>query len=128
MPEQITAEEMKAGTQPTRMEKLMFTPVEEVLAKDAWDDIDVEILVANRHALPADVLERLGITTPAPLTEAEVMAQNAELMKNVPPEVVPDATDATETVTEPVETVIETVETEPETATATVDNDTTTQE
>lgn len=89
--EQITPEEMKAGTQPTRSELIMFTPLEEVLAKDSWNDIDVEILVANRHVLPADVLVKLGITQPAPLTPEEVAAQVAALGP-VPEEVVPEVT------------------------------------
>lgn len=132
MPEQITAEEMKAGTQPTRLEKLMFTPLEEVLAKETWDDIDVEILVANRSSLPEDVLAKLGIVKLVPRTEAEVMAQNAELMKDVPPEVPEQADGVTvsnEATDVPVgETVTETATTEstpaPETQTETVDNTT----
>lgn len=77
--ETITPEEMAAGSQPTRGDLIMFTPVEEILQKDTWDDIDVEVLVRNRHILDAATLEKLGITTPEPLAPEAVEAATAAL-------------------------------------------------
>lgn len=88
--EQITKEEMEAGSQPTRLEKIMLTPLEEILAKETWDDIDVEVLVRNQHRLSPEVLERLGITKPRPLTPEEVQAQT-DALGPVPTEVAPVA-------------------------------------
>jgi hypothetical protein len=98
----------------------MYTPLEEVLAKDAWDDVDVEILVANRHVLPADVLERLGITVPKPLSPEEVAAQVAALGP-VPEEGAADQTATTEGAPAP-EIASGVADAAGEAATANVDN------
>lgn len=77
--EGITREEELAGSQPSRVEKIMYTPLEEVLAKSSWDDVDIEILVANRHVLDAETLAKIGITAPTPLSPEEVNAATASL-------------------------------------------------
>lgn len=77
--EEITAEEMLAGTQPTRNDLIATTPVEVVLAKETWDDIDVEILVSNQHLLDEATKEKLGITKIVPLSAEEVAAQTEAL-------------------------------------------------
>lgn len=101
----ITPEEMQIATQPTRGEKIMFTPLEAVLAKDSWDDIDVEILIANCMSLPPEVLAKLGIVKPVPLSVSEVIAQTDELKAQAPipeepvaePEAVTNVTEGDET-------------------------------
>jgi hypothetical protein len=111
--ETITAEEMKAGTQPTRGEKIMFTPLEEVLAKSTWDDVDVEILVAHRAQLDAATLAKLGIVDIKPLSEDEVKAQTEEI-KQANPVVEPEVTATEEVVGDAVVDVVEPEVTEPE--------------
>lgn len=78
-PEAITADEMRKATAPSRRERIMLTPLSEVLKKDSWDDIDIEILIMNRNMLDAETLAKLGITTPDPLTASEVNAATANL-------------------------------------------------
>lgn len=73
--EAITKEEMALATQPTRQEQIMLTPVEAVLAKESWDDVDVEILIMHQMSLPADVRAKLGIVPIKPLTPEQVNEQ-----------------------------------------------------
>lgn len=95
----ITPEEIAAGSQPTRAEKIMYTPLEEVLAKDSWDDIDLEILVNNRHALDEETLTKLGITKPVALAPEAVQAAT-EALGPVPTEEKVEEAPIVEVVTE----------------------------
>ena len=75
---------MAEVNQPTRQELIMYTPLEDVLAKDSWDEIDVEILVRNRGLLDADTLEKLGITKPKALSADEVIAKTEAIEEAAP--------------------------------------------
>lgn len=137
--DQITQEEITAGTKPTRAELIAYTPLEEVLAKSSWDDVDLEILVNNRFQLDAETLAKIGVTRIDPLSAEEVSEQNqllreTELQKTgqminvdgVPAELEVEVTSELESIETVEVEVVETLESDPEiTIGAPVDNEAT---
>lgn len=93
---------MAQGTAPTRQEIIMSTPVEDVLAKETWDDVDIEILIANQHVLDEATKERIGITKIVPLSAEEVAAQTESLGGEPEEEVVEEVATEEEAETEEV--------------------------
>ncbi len=62
-----------------------MTTVQEVLAKDSWDEADISVLLANVSSLPAGVLVKLGLAPTKPIEAVKEPVKKVEATPIVEP-------------------------------------------
>lgn len=82
MSENISAEEMRKGTEPSRQELIMGTPVQAVLEKESWNDVDVEVLVMHQHLLDDETKAKLGLAPVPVKTPEQVASETAQIKQD----------------------------------------------